>query len=262
MGRFKARTSSSQAVGESGTWVGALSQVLDKLGISTKTTPELPELGPDIQVEVTDSVTGVQIAISTVGFPEEPDLLPRDDESTEVIEPPSLKRSAVYAQRETEGLSALERVVIESGNIAATDSVEAAYELGLDILLAAVPAESASVLIGRGDTLRFVAARGPRSAAVVGTEMPIDQGIAGLVMSKKKGLMVREASRSEAHYQSVDRAVEYHTRTVLAVPMIAGGEVLGVLELLNPFGSGEFAEWHQRAAVRVGRRIAKRIAAG
>jgi hypothetical protein len=41
--------------------------------------------------------------------------------------------------------------------------------------------------------------------------------------------------------------------------MIDDGEVLGVVELLNPFGSVEFAEWHQRAAVRVARQLAKRI---
>lgn len=259
MARYKAKTSSSPAEGESSTWVGALTQVLDKLGISTKTTPDLPELGPDLQVEVTDSVTGVQIAISTVGFPDEAEQLPRDDESTEVVEPPSLARSAVYAHREADGLSALERVVIQCSGIAGTADVQAACELGLDILMEAVPAESASVLLSEGETLRFVAARGPRSGPIIGTSMPIDQGIAGLVMSKRKGLMVREASRSDAHYTAVDREVEYHTRTVLAVPMIAGGKVLGVLELLNPFGSREFAEWHQRAAVRVARRIAKRI---
>jgi len=65
----------------------------------------------------------------------------------------------------------------------------------------------------------------------------------------------------EAHYREMDRQVEYHTRSILAVPMIDKGKVLGVVELLNPFGAVDFAEWHQRAAVRVGRQLAKRIVA-
>lgn len=263
MGRYKATTGTGEAGGESSSWAGAISQVLDKLGISARSEPELVEIGSEIEVEVTDSVTGAQIAITTLNFGREDDNDDwADDDSTEAFDPPSLGKSAVYAQRESEGLGVLEQVMVHSGQIAATASVQAACELGLDILMAAIPAESASVLLRFGSTLRFVAARGPRADGLVGTEMPHDEGIAGVVLTRGKGLMVREAAGSNAHYREVDRQVEYHTRTVLAVPMVDQGEVIGVVELLNPFGSDDFAQWHQRAAVRVGRRIAKRIAAG
>ena len=263
MGRFKATSGEGAADGESGSWVGALSQVLDKLGISGKPEAELAHIGPEIEVEVTDSVTGAQIAVSTLGVHvEEASEFGGDDDSTEVVEPPSLARSAVFAQREEDGEAALAHVVAQCGQIASAVSIEAACNVALDILIAAVPAESASVLLVEGESLRFACVRGPRAEALLGTTMPADEGIAGVVLSRGKGLVVREAGRSGTHYGEVDKMVEYHTRTVLAVPMVADSGVVGVLELLNPFGSADFAEWHQRAAVRVGRRIAKRLSAG
>jgi len=262
MTRYKAKANKGTTQADSNSWAGAVSQVLDKLGLSGKSTAELPEYGSEVEFEVTDSVTGAQIAISTLGFEEELEAQEQDDDSTEIYDPPSPSRSVVYGQREIDGADALQQVVLQTGEIAATVTVQAACELGLDILMSAIPAESASVLLRIGDRLRFVSARGPRADALIGTEMPHDEGIAGVVVTRGKGLMVREAGQTKAHYREVDRQVEYHTRTVLAVPMIDQGEVLGVVELLNPFGAVEFAEWHQRAAIRVGRRIAKRIVVG
>jgi GAF domain-containing protein len=260
MGRFKATSNSGSGQAESGSWTGALSQVLDKLGLGSRPSSDLLELGPEIEVEVTDSVTGAQISISTLGF-EEDELPAPEDAPTDAWDTPSAHRTPVYVQREEVGGKALDAVLAECTQIADTVSVQAACELGLDILMAAVPAESASVLLRFGNKLRFIAARGPRAQALVGEEMPHDEGVAGVVIAQSKGLVVREASRLGAHYSEVDRQVEYHTRTILAVPMIDDGQVLGVVELLNPFGSVDFAEWHQRAAVRVGRSLAKRIVA-
>jgi hypothetical protein len=259
MGRYKAKTGAGSSEEESTSWVGALSQVLDKIGLSTQAEPELALMGPEIEVEVTDSITGVQIAISTIGLRTEADPAPVDDDSTEVLDPPSAGKVAIFAQRETDGRAALDRLVAQAAQIEMSASIYAACELGLDILLASIPAESASVLLRGDECLRFVAARGPRAEALVGTVMPEDEGIAGLVVKQSKGFVVREATQNQAHYRQVDRQVEYHTRTILAVPMIDDGQVLGVVELLNPFGSVDFAEWHQRAAVRVARQLAKRI---
>jgi GAF domain-containing protein len=262
MGRFKAKSRTGTGEAEAASWVGALSQVLDKFGLGERQAPELSELGPEIEVEVTDSVTGTQIRICTLDLAEaDEDRDHAADPTTEAWDVPSLRRTPVFAQREDDGASALTAVIEESAQIASTVSVQVACELGLDILMAAIPAESASVLLRHGDRLRFTAVRGPRAKALLGEEMPHDEGIAGVVVRQGRGLVVREASRMEAHYREMDRQVEYHTRSILAVPMIDKGKVLGVVELLNPFGAVDFAEWHQRAAVRVGRQLAKRIVA-
>ena len=167
MARDKGTTGSGNTGSDSSSWTGAISQVLDKLGISARVEPELVEIGSEIEVEVTDSVTGAQIAITTLDFGREDDPDDwADDDSTEAFDPPSLGKSAVYAQRESEGLGVLEQVMVHSGQIAGTVSAQAACELGLDILMAAIPAESASVLLRFGNSLRFVAARGPRAEAL------------------------------------------------------------------------------------------------
>ena len=72
-------------------------------------------------------------------------------------------------------------------------------------------------------------------------------------------MLVREARKSPQHNHSVDQHINHVTRTLLAVPIHTGGKVLGVLELLNPFGEDTFLPWHQNLTKNVAVALAGRF---
>ncbi len=127
----------------------------------------------------------------------------------------------------------------------------------VDILLRHVPAESASVLQLDAPVkrMRFLAVRGPAADALRGVSFPAGRGIAGVVLRTGTSLLVREVHSNPDHYDAIDEAVGYSTRTLLAVPYRHGGQPRGVIELINPFGGGSFTESHRYAAELTARKL-------
>ena len=70
---------------------------------------------------------------------------------------------------------------------------------------------------------------------------------------------MKEARRNPQHDASVDQNVNHITRTILAVPISDGRTIVGVLELLNPFGTDTFDSWHQQLAKGVARALGVRF---
>ena len=134
-----------------------------------------------------------------------------------------------------------------------------ACEQALNFLLTHIPAESGSVLLAEGAHLRFTSVRGPHSEQLSGMTIPIDVGIAGAVATSGRSMLIREARKSPQHDHSIDQNIDHITRTLLAVPIQSNGTVLGVLELLNPFGDDTFLSWHQDLTKHAAGALAKRF---
>ncbi len=70
--------------------------------------------------------------------------------------------------------------------------------------------------------------------------VPMEGSIAGLVVQTSKPVVVPDA-RSDPHfYRQADEQSDFSTRSILAVPMVVRGNVIGVLEALNKRSGGEF----------------------
>jgi len=134
-----------------------------------------------------------------------------------------------------------------------------ACEQALNLLLTHIPAESGSVLLAEGSHLRFTSVRGPHADALIGKTIPIDQGIAGAVATSGRSLLVQEARTNPHHNATVDQKINHITRTILAVPIQTQELTLGVLELLNPFGSDTFLPWHKALSRDVAAALAARF---
>lgn len=135
----------------------------------------------------------------------------------------------------------------------------AACEDAINLLLTHVPAESGSILLAEGTLLRFTAVRGPHATELKGSTIAINKGIAGAVANSGRAVMVREARHNPQYDASIDHSLNHVTRTLLAVPIEADGSVVGVLELLNPFGADSFQPWHQQFARDVADTLARRF---
>ncbi len=102
--------------------------------------------------------------------------------------------------------------------------------------LDAINAEDGSLLVRDEDTgeLVFVLAMGdiPQDK-LAGLRLAPGQGIAGWVAEHREPTIVEDAHTDKRFYRGVDDTFEFYTRTVLAAPILGGGRVLGVIEVLN-----------------------------
>ena len=89
-------------------------------------------------------------------------------------------------------------------------------------------ADGASILLMEADdTLRFAAAAGPGANILEITEVPLDGSIAGWVVKNGKMIVVEDVPSDPRRYvvEAVDPA-----QSLLAVPMVFGDQIIGVLE--------------------------------
>ncbi len=107
--------------------------------------------------------------------------------------------------------------------------------------LLGVEAGSVALLSDDKQELVFRASAGEGAEAVKGTRMPADEGIIGWVISHGEPLLVPEVAKDTRHYALVDAKSGVETRSLLCVPLIAKGEIIGAIEVLNK-ASGPFGE--------------------
>jgi len=63
--------------------------------------------------------------------------------------------------------------------------------------------------------------------------LPAGQGIAAWVVKHRCATIVNATHGDERFYGNIDDELQFNTNSVLAAPLIGGGRVLGVIELLN-----------------------------
>jgi signal transduction histidine kinase len=72
--------------------------------------------------------------------------------------------------------------------------------------------------------------------------MPADKGIAGWVFTHCQPDTVHNVRSNGRFYSAIDESLGYHTSSLVAVPMIAKGQRIGVLEVLNKKSGKRFDE--------------------
>ncbi|HYC31245.1 MAG TPA: GAF domain-containing protein, partial [Gemmatimonadales bacterium] len=112
-----------------------------------------------------------------------------------------------------------------------------------DRVLAALGAEGGSLWIAEGDMLRCRLALGPGSARVVGARMPVGTGFVGSVVQNPRTTMVVEAVRDPRFQEATDRTTDGLSSTVMATAMVAGGQTIGGIQVVDKrTGAGGFDE--------------------
>jgi GAF domain-containing protein/multidrug efflux pump subunit AcrA (membrane-fusion protein) len=120
-------------------------------------------------------------------------------------------------------------------------------------VLADLEAESGSIWLRQGDMLVCKLARGPVADRIEGLELPWGAGIVGDVGRRGVPELVEDAADDDRFVFQVDEATGYTTRSVVAAPLVAKGEVLGVLQLINRrSGDGRFDERHRDLLAALG----------
>jgi signal transduction histidine kinase len=156
----------------------------------------------------------------------------------------SLEKARLFTEaniraRQLTVLNTISRELVESeGNI---------EELLERITLSAVEilnAEAGSLLLTSQDEtyLEFKTAVGGTGHELVGTTLPAGHGLVGKVADSGEPVIVNDTSQDERWQGEVAEDGQFHTRSVLAVPLIAKGQVIGVLEVINKKDGTPFVE--------------------
>jgi hypothetical protein len=105
----------------------------------------------------------------------------------------------------------------------------------LQLAAGSVGSAVASVLVRDGDEggLKFLTATSGVSDALLALRLPPGAGIAGLVFSTHQPMAVADVSNDGSFWSEADRRTGFKTITVLATPLHANGETVGVLEFIN-----------------------------
>ena len=88
--------------------------------------------------------------------------------------------------------------------------------------------------------LVFVAVRSQMKERLEGLRLPLDTGIAGWVVQHQEPVISNDVSLDDRFSSSVDQKIQFTTESLLAVPLISRGRMLGVIELINKFSDEPF----------------------
>ena len=86
----------------------------------------------------------------------------------------------------------------------------------------------------QNEELVFRASTGKKSQNVVGIRLKLGQGIAGWVAKEGEGAIVPDVTQDSRFFADVDRQTGFITHAIACAPIRWQGQVIGILEALNP----------------------------
>lgn len=106
----------------------------------------------------------------------------------------------------------------------------------LENAIRAIDARDGSLLIPDENTgeLIFAIVRGETpNDELVGKRIPKGKGVASWVAENRRATIVNNVAADERFFDGMDQEIEYKTQSLLAAPLIGGGRVIGVVEVIN-----------------------------
>jgi GAF domain-containing protein len=88
------------------------------------------------------------------------------------------------------------------------------------------------------NSLRVLANVGTPSDILNRLEVPMGEGFVGIVAQTGKWIYSNDAAAHPVHYRDVDFHTGFHTQSLLCVPLLFGGAVVGAMQLLNKQDGG------------------------
>nr|VFK53032.1 MAG: GAF domain-containing protein [Candidatus Kentron sp. TUN]VFK53777.1 MAG: GAF domain-containing protein [Candidatus Kentron sp. TUN]VFK56514.1 MAG: GAF domain-containing protein [Candidatus Kentron sp. TUN] len=81
--------------------------------------------------------------------------------------------------------------------------------------------------------LVFAAVRGEVEVPLGWRRIPSGKGIVGWVVQNRRSTIVNDPREDERFYDDLDVMFKFRTNSILAAPLIGGGKMLGVVEVVN-----------------------------
>lgn len=140
--------------------------------------------------------------------------------------------------------------IINQLNISLTSmqDLDSLLELILDKAMELLETEAGTFMITIPDTgeLEFRVVRGPASQELLGSRLPLGTGLAGTAAQTGRPSLVNRVQDDDRWFADVDTDTEFHTHSILTVPLIRQNTVLGVLQIINKRDGAAFNEKDQQ----------------
>lgn len=111
----------------------------------------------------------------------------------------------------------------------------------MDMIRTLMKVEAGSLALVKGNELEFAVSFQIDLVNLQKIRLAMGQGISGAVASRGEPILINDAPGSSHYYPEIDEITGFKTRSVLCVPMISQGKVIGVIEVLNKL-DGDFTE--------------------
>jgi diguanylate cyclase (GGDEF)-like protein len=92
------------------------------------------------------------------------------------------------------------------------------------------------------EELIFKEVIGEKKEELEGKRMPLDKGVVGWTVKNKKPAIVTDPYKDKRFFQNIDKQTGFITRTILSVPLLSKGKILGIIEAINKKGKETFNE--------------------
>jgi uncharacterized membrane-anchored protein YhcB (DUF1043 family) len=117
-------------------------------------------------------------------------------------------------------------------------------EAVLNVIMETVSAEEASVLLLDEDqaNFRFYSIEGPGKQCLMAVTFPADKGIAGSILQTQRSEVINDVHSDPRFYEKIDSEYGLVTKNLIAIPLTAGEEKIGVMEVLNKSGGEPFTD--------------------
>ena len=157
--------------------------------------------------------------------------------------PPRRQKAASERTVEQE-LRELRTIIELTRTLTSTLELPAILRIVLDRLKSLTQAEALSLLLydSERDELVFAATETLRENAIVGLRLPPSRSLASWVARSGESAMVNDVHSDPRFYPEIDRVTHFTTRNLLSVPLFRRGRVIGVLEVANRHGGGDFED--------------------
>ncbi|MBV8199594.1 MAG: GAF domain-containing protein [Acidobacteria bacterium] len=149
---------------------------------------------------------------------------------------------AVEAAGAAARLSEYETLLEIGAQLASSLELATVLELALSTAERVCRAETSSIweLDDERQELFFRVVRGQAAGAIRGLRVPLGQGIVGSVAQSARPEVVNDVAADPRWHG--DPQEVFRTRAILAVPLLANGRLVGVLQLLNPVDRERFTD--------------------
>ncbi len=131
-------------------------------------------------------------------------------------------------------------------------------EAALYCCMEATSAQAASVLLlgENKQNFHFYQVEGPAKPVLDAATFPIGEGIAGSVLESQEPEIINDVQLDPRFYKKFDAKSDFQTRNMIAIPLTAGEEKVGVLEVLNKADQSDFTEDERLSLMMIAEEIA------
>ncbi|PIP06684.1 MAG: hypothetical protein COX51_08225, partial [Syntrophobacteraceae bacterium CG23_combo_of_CG06-09_8_20_14_all_50_8] len=150
------------------------------------------------------------------------------DHLSQALEKDRLLDSVMKRDKEMETLR-----LIGSALSSSTFDTDRMLAYTMDMIRAVVNVQAGCLLLLEGDELAFAAAFHLDMDRLKPLRLKRGEGIASYVADRGVAVLANDAQRHPHFSPTVDIKIGFQTRSILSVPIISQGKVIGVIEILN-----------------------------